>query len=119
MQRLYYLYQHLPAETALLKEILFFTTNCLISRPTPCSVQMLVGLRLLAYALSTFSDSTAMLGQWMYHAPGEDSSFETEIFIRLFQALNVVKQTHKEAIEQIAIEYDLHTPIVKLLQQCN
>lgn len=75
----------------------------------------MVGIRLLAYALSTFSDSSAKLGDWLYHEPGEDTNVETEILVKIFQALNVVKRTHKEAIVSISVEYDLHIPIVKLL----
>ncbi len=52
----------------------------------------------------------------MYHDGGEDSNFEAEIMIKIFRALNVVKRVHKQAIEQIAIEYDLGGAIVKLLQ---
>lgn len=100
----------------MIKEILFFTTNCLVSQPTPSTLQTLVGIRLLAYALNTFNDSNAKLGQWMYHDGGKDSNFEAEIMIKIFRALNVVKRVHKQAIEQVAIEYDLGGAIVKLLQ---
>jgi hypothetical protein len=39
--------------------------------------------------------------------------------IKIFHALNIVKRVHKQAIEQVAIEYNLCEAIVKLLQQCN
>lgn len=69
-----------------------------MSLPSPTTVQTLVGIRLLAHALSTFGNSVAKLGDWLYHEQGEDTTIETEILVKIFQALNVIKRTHKEAI---------------------
>lgn len=101
----------------MLKEIVFFTITVLTSKPQPGSSYFLQGIKLLAHSLNSFGEASARIGTWLYH---EDASktveFETQLLFKIVQTLSISHRANRSAVDIFASEYDLHIPLIKILQ---